>query len=185
MGERPDPGLRNRAMPALRITVIVASALFVGGCRCGCLMKRQSETNCPTDIRQTVPWCAGEDAVFHCPCRPARAFYGHKPTCWGAWPTCGAEWRDAHCVSPVCDYPSELIHQAPALALPTGPGRSSEELIQGEPPVELQRKPPVDGALPAPALKSLPPVRQQPLTEPGSSAGAPRSGALPRNPFRG
>ena len=44
-----------------------------------------------------VPWCAGEDAVFHCPCGPNEAFYGYKPTCWGVWPTSGAEWRDIHC----------------------------------------------------------------------------------------
>lgn len=85
-------------MPALRYLVPCACILLVGGCRqYGYLVKRESELNCPTDIRQTVPWCVGEDAIFRCPCGPDGDFYGHKPTCWGVWPAPGAHWRDAFC----------------------------------------------------------------------------------------
>lgn len=88
-------------MPAFLIGTIVT----LSGCHSGLFAKRQSEANCPTDIRQTVPWCAGEDAIFRCPCRPAQAYYGHKPTCWRVWPTSGAEWRDANCcLEPGMEY---------------------------------------------------------------------------------
>ena len=89
------------AMPALRIAILV-SLLGIGGCRpWGCMIKRESELNCPTDIRQTVPWCAGEDAIFHCPCGPDGSYYGYKPTCWNNWPAGGAEWRDSQCGPPM------------------------------------------------------------------------------------
>jgi hypothetical protein len=78
------------------------------GCSFGPLVKRQSELNCPTDIRKTVPWCAGEDAVFRCPCGPQGAFYGHKPTCWRKWPMPATVWRDAGC--------GPIVHDAPTLA---------------------------------------------------------------------
>jgi hypothetical protein len=85
-------------MSALRYLSILIGILLIGGCRPhGLLVKRESELSCPTDIRQMVPWCAGEDAIFHCPCGPSREFYGHKPTCWGAWPASGSEWRNAYC----------------------------------------------------------------------------------------
>ena len=71
---------------------------LLSGCHhYGILVKRESELNCPTDIRKTVPWCAGEDAIFKCPCGPNEQFHGHKPTSWRLWQTSGAEWRDMHC----------------------------------------------------------------------------------------
>ena len=71
---------------------------ILSGCQhFGYVAKRESELNCPTDIRQTIPWCAGEDAIFHCPCGPSSDFHGYKPTCWGVWPAPGAQWRDAFC----------------------------------------------------------------------------------------
>ena len=72
--------------------------VLLSGChQYGILVKRESEMNCPTDIRKTVPWCAGEDAIFSCPCGPNEQFHGHKPTCWRLWQTSGEEWRDMHC----------------------------------------------------------------------------------------
>ena len=58
------------------------------------LRKRASELQCPTDIRKTTNWCAGEDAVFSCPCGPDSEYYGYQPTCWRGWPTGAAEWRE-------------------------------------------------------------------------------------------
>ena len=79
-------------------SLVIVTAIAVGGCKqFGILAKREHEKCCPTDIRQTVPWCAGEDALFHGPCKPDAHYYGYKPTCWGVWPTSGAEWRDTHC----------------------------------------------------------------------------------------
>lgn len=83
------------------LALAMCSALLANGCHHGLLQKRQSEMNCPTDIRKTIPWCAGEDAIFRCPCGPSSNFYGHKPTCWGYWPAPGAEWRDSYCGCPV------------------------------------------------------------------------------------
>lgn len=85
-------------MEVKHLSGIVACLLLMSGCQhYGMLVKRESELNCPTDIRRTVPWCAGEDAIFCCPCGPDDEFYGYKPTCWGSWPAAGAEWRDVHC----------------------------------------------------------------------------------------
>ncbi len=85
-------------MTALRYLSIIICVCLLSGCsQYGLFVKQESECNCPTDIRQTVPWCAGEDAIFHCPCGPDREFYGHKPTCWGVWPAPAAQWRDAYC----------------------------------------------------------------------------------------
>ncbi len=79
-------------------SLLILAALAIGGCKqTGFLAKREAEKCCPTDIRKTVPWCAGEDAIFHAPCEPSASFYGYKPTCWGIWPTSGAVWRDTHC----------------------------------------------------------------------------------------
>jgi hypothetical protein len=83
------------------VTVTVGMLLCCGCHHWGYYPKRQSELNCPTDIRQTIPWCAGEDAVFRCPCGPSPHFYGHKPTCWGNWPAPGPEWRDSYCGCPI------------------------------------------------------------------------------------
>ncbi len=70
----------------------------------GFLVKREQELECPTDIRQTVPWCAGEDAVFQCPCGPSSHYHGMRPPAWRPWPTSGAEWRDAYGAMPTAAY---------------------------------------------------------------------------------
>jgi hypothetical protein len=108
--------------------------LGLGGCSpCGCLVKRQSELNCPTDIRQTVPWCAGEDAIFHCPCGPDRNFYGYKPTCWGVWPASSAEWRDSRCGPLVTDGNGEAVEYQPA-ELPTMVPAPRDQIELSTPP---------------------------------------------------
>ena len=82
---------------------ILVGTVLSGCCHSlGLLVKRDSELNCPTDIRRTVPWCAGEDAIFRCPCGPADEFYGHKPTCWRTWPAPAAVWRDSYCSGQPC-----------------------------------------------------------------------------------
>lgn len=100
-------------MPAARYFPLLSALTLLVGCQNYCLFaKRESEQNCPTDVRQMVPWCAGEDAIFHCPCRPNCEFYGYKPTCWGVWPAPGAAWRDAYCgptqqACPTCELPPD------------------------------------------------------------------------------
>jgi hypothetical protein len=116
------------------------------GCHCfGPMVKRESELNCPTDIRKTVPWCAGEDAIFRCPCSPRPEFYGHKPTCWRVWPAPAAAWRDMYCGG---------LETAPS-ALPSidepGPRAPAEQ-----PPL-----PPIKEATPP---ESLPPAPAVPET---------------------
>ena len=84
--------LMRKSITVLLVAVVVP----LTGCHhYGFTAKRKSELECPTDIRQTVPWCAGEDAVFHCPCGPSGHYYGARPPGWRPWPTSGAEWRDA------------------------------------------------------------------------------------------
>lgn len=108
-------------MPVLRSGILVVCMLSLCGCRpCGWLIKRESETDCPTDIRQTVPWCVGEDAIFHCPCGPDENYYGYKPTCWGVWPASGAEWRDSRCGPPITGCTGSAESYPPAeLPMPT------------------------------------------------------------------
>lgn len=85
-------------MSVYRTCLPLLLTAVLSGCHTfGPLVKRDSETNCPTDIRRTVPWCAGEDAIFHCPCGPSTDYYGHKPTCWRTWPSPATVWRDAYC----------------------------------------------------------------------------------------
>jgi hypothetical protein len=100
------------AMQKHILALALCGSLLASGCHNGLMQKRQSEMNCPTDIRKTVPWCAGEDTIFRCPCGPSSQFYGHKPTCWGHWPTSGSEWRDSYCGYPV-GYPSEEVLSEP------------------------------------------------------------------------
>ncbi len=118
-------------------------ALFSGCRNHGILVKRESEMNCPTDIRQMVPWCVGEDAVFRCPAGPNEQFHGHKPTCWRLWQTSGAEWRDMYC--------------APL-------GKQGDEEIPSSLPVEQIAQPtelPVEALTPA----NVGPEMAQPETE--------------------
>lgn len=121
--------------------LVIGGIAALCGCRPGWALKRQSEMNCPTDIRQTVPWCAGEDAVFHCPCSPASDYYGHKPTCWGAWPTSGAAWRDAYCGACPPGGQYELLNPTPMFS----PGQPASE------PIDAQEVPRLE---PLPAVQS-------------------------------
>jgi hypothetical protein len=88
-------------LPLKSLLTILMAALTAGCSSHGIFVKRQSELNCPTDVRKTVPWCVGEDAIFQCPCGPAEAFYGHRPTCWRTWPAPAAVWRDSYCPTEV------------------------------------------------------------------------------------
>jgi hypothetical protein len=103
----------DRKMLDHRRATICLLAMVATGCQVGIFAKRESECSCPTDIRKTVPWCAGEDAVFICPCGPSGDFYGHKPTCWRTWPAPATVWRDAYCGSATVEgcnpiYPIEI-----------------------------------------------------------------------------
>jgi len=101
-------------MYLLRPVCLVMCLVLLGGCRpFGYQVKRNSEFCCPTDIRQTVPWRAGEDAIFHSPCGPDSDFHGYKPTRWGIWPASGAEWRDAYGGSPIMDYGCQITGEEP------------------------------------------------------------------------
>lgn len=111
-------------MPVLRIGILVLVLGTCGCSPCGCLVKRQSELSCPTDIRQTVPWCVGEDAIFHCPCGPNQSFYGYKPTCWGVWPAPAAEWRDERCGPHMDHYEGD--EYLPEELPPLSPGQPEE-----------------------------------------------------------
>jgi hypothetical protein len=124
---------------------------------CGChsfgpLVKRDSELNCPTDIRRTVPWCAGEDAIFRCPCGPSDDFYGHKPTSWRTWPAPAAVWRDSYCggqlvtegAAPVSAGQEEVLLQ-PSIAEPIGRGEGSFD--EDAPPPSLEELPPTSSVM--------------------------------------
>jgi hypothetical protein len=137
---------------------------------CGChsfgpLVKRESEENCPTDIRKTVPWCYGEDAIFQCPCGPSTDYYGHKPTCWRTWPAPATVWRDSYCAGGCqCPPGSTTSSGAPDLMIlpPTdetiAPGATQEG---GSPtPMTIEPLPPTSRVL-NPAKKSGRAIRTQ------------------------
>jgi hypothetical protein len=102
--------------------ILLGSMTLHSGCIQGVIMKREQEMRCPTDIRQKVPWCAGEDAIFYCPCGPDGEFYGMRPTCWGEWPASGADWRDAF-----CGAASETLSTSPDQAM-TEEAQTEEEI---------------------------------------------------------
>lgn len=148
-------------MPRLCMFCLLGGALLLSGCHWGCLTKRESELNCPTDIRKTVPWCAGEDAIFRCPCGPSQDFYGHKPTCWGQWPASGRDWRDAYCgYQMLCPMPGVMHPQvAPEEVLEEGVPNPIETT-----PPELPQPP--QSNLEAPKLEAEPqwPTSEQPVS---------------------
>lgn len=125
----------------MRITwkmLLIAVVIPLTGCHhYGFLVKREQELECPTDIRQTVPWCAGEDAVFQCPCGPSSHYHGMRPPAWRPWPTSGAEWRDAYGAMPTanCEPAVKSVMPGEELMVPT------EALPQQVAPPEL----PMDG----------------------------------------
>ena len=127
-----------------KATIITMMIAVTAACGCkstGFLAKREAEKCCPTDIRKTVPWCAGEDALFKCPCEPSTAFYGYKPTCWRTWPTNGSAWRDMHCgnqhheavITDLANQNPELIELPPLKSLPTPAKNSEAENSEEEP----------------------------------------------------
>jgi len=101
--------------------------LIFSGCQRGIFLKRESELNCPTDIRKTVPWSAGEDAIFCCPCAPDGDFYGHKPTCWGVWPAPAAQWREAHC-GPLAQDLAVVMPDERIMTLLPPPAKSNQSI---------------------------------------------------------
>lgn len=131
-------------MPKQCTVIAIVGIMLCCGChQYGYYPKRQSELNCPTDIRQTVPWCAGEDAVFRCPCGPSSHFHGHKPTCWGNWPSSGSEWRDSYCGCPV-------VYATEGESIPTPAAETLPEVFQPPSGEGAQR------------LKSLPTFESEP-----------------------
>ena len=161
----PMTNVLTSAMRQSTIYVATASVLIGIACAAGCksqgvLAKREAEKCCPTDIRKTVPWCAGEDALFKCPCEPNAAFYGYKPTCWRTWPASGATWRDLHC--------GKQHHDA----IITDISQQNRELIQLPAAVEPDLAVPGDTATPAP---DAPPSSQ----EDQESAASPKIGPKP------
>ncbi|MCA9236067.1 MAG: hypothetical protein KDA44_11385 [Planctomycetales bacterium] len=147
-------------MPLLRICLALVVATAALGCQPhGPFVKRESELNCPTDIRKTVPWCFGEDAIFTCPCGPDEAYNGMKPTCWRAWPGGGAQWRDTYCAGGQCPGGRCSSGQCSSGQCPGGcpcgvepeilyPGERVDSIF-GAPPLLLPE--PAQGASPAPA----------------------------------
>ena len=130
-------------MQRYSFVLLMGGALLLNGCHFGYYPKRQSELNCPTDIRQTVPWCAGEDAVFRCPCGPSPQFYGHKPTCWGTWPASGAQWRDSYCGCPL-EYATDEELTAPIPVTETLPESAHKSMKLG--PQRVNSLPPIEAA---------------------------------------
>ncbi len=108
-------------MTLLRLLFLTLMVAMVGGCQCGFMAKRASECHCPTDIRQTLPWTVGEDAVFRCPCGPSSNYYGYKPTCWSSWPTSGATWREERCGPLLSEGESGSAFVQDSLYLPLEP----------------------------------------------------------------
>lgn len=169
-GELPTPRQLEIAMSSYHVSLTLLLAGLTGCHSFGPLKKRESELNCPTDIRQTVPWCAGEDAIFRCPCGPTSDFYGHKPTCWRTWPAPAAVWRDAHCS---------------CLNTAVVEGGDSEAIML--PPVESSPEP-VQAIEATPSASDLPPStsaapRQRAGSRQNASAG--RSPQLRKTPVQG
>jgi hypothetical protein len=158
-------------MSVTRITCLLLVLSAVAGCRnYGYLLKRESELNCPTDIRKTVPWCAGEDAIFHCPCGPNAEFYGHKPTCWGVWPAPATVWRDSYCgcrCSDVSgDYGTIEPNATPQLMLLPEVGPEPSMMPPLGPSGEDEALPHPEHTMPAPTDSSQ--SQEMPLHQPKS-----------------
>ena len=174
---------------------IALVTIVLSGCRHGILAKRSAELCCPTDIRKTVNWKCGEDAVFCPPCRPDHAYFGHKPTCWRDWPTSGEDWRDVNCCICMTSQPDVQVNGSgtfdrlpPTSEAPVAPP-ASDALVEPpssessvEPPtseVPVQNQNPAaysNGPLPATSetpngasLHPLPSVPKTPPTDPSSA----------------
>jgi hypothetical protein len=165
----------------------ISLPLLLAAVTCGCtsfgpMVKRESELNCPTDIRRTVPWCAGEDAVFHCPCGPDGAFHGHRPTCWRSWPAPATVWRDTYCKGTLCsDDPSYVVEDPQVIMLPQ-PG---ETIHSVEPtPVPSMLPIPAEGSSAPGVIETQPPMLETPAIEvPAEPAAAIQRGTtVPARP---
>jgi hypothetical protein len=158
-------------MSAHRLYLPLLLAAATGCHSFGPLVKRDSELNCPTDVRKAVPWCAGEDAIFHCPCGPDGPYYGHRPTCWRTWPAPATVWRDEYCNGGQCPSgmcisggtvtvqdPQMIMLPTPAeTPMPAPPATPNEPII----PAEDSPLPPIEGdAIPAPTTAPDPEVEQ-------------------------
>lgn len=138
---------------------MMALAAVTTGCNSfGLCAKRESELNCPTDVRKTVPWCAGEDAVFVCPCGPEGNFYGHRPTCWRDWPTTAAAWRDMSCGPTVVSETTTAGEPNPFRGTQVVPTPAPERMPD---PIELPPLP-----TPEPQLEPQTQPLPQPLLQP-------------------
>ena len=198
-------------MRQIWILSLVMCLAAVSGC---CWCKRASEMNCPTDVRKAECWCFGEDALFHCPCGPNEEYYGHKPTCWRAWPTSAEEWRDMRCgplqqTAIPCGeepYPPAVgptlpsaepdePHRVPADSSKMAPQQQSETLPSSEGPVEPPLEPaateePAGELQQPPAFEQQPPAfeQQQPTFEqqrvPIPETRMKSLRQLPQNPFQ-
>ncbi len=181
------------------IAVLLSGVTLLSGCYSGLKMKREQELSCPTDIRQKVPWCAGEDAIFACPCGPDSEFYGMKPTCWSEWPASGADWRNAFCGSPAEIYPLSVGESVPGVPVPTpvaapdefynpfGANRETKPTSKSAtvpvPADKPQRVPGVEGTDSTPPVPEVTPGQQElpdkqgamrrlPAVQPGSHTSA-------------
>lgn len=151
-------------MSTTRSLLLTALAVVTAGCHSfGVCAKRESELNCPTDVRKTVPWCAGEDAVFACPCGPNESFYGHRATCWRDWPTSAAAWRDMSCGPTVIAETTTVGEPNPFRGQPAAPTPAPEAIPN---PIEL---PP----LPAPEPQIGPTPKAIQESAPAESLGPP------------
>jgi hypothetical protein len=121
-----------------RICLSLLLIAAVSGCHShGAMVKREAESSCPTDIRQMVPWCAGEDAIFHCPCGLSGEFHGHKPTCWRTWPAPATVWRDSYCGGVLTEMPvvadePEMMVLPPMEEVPAPVEEAPIETLEGE-----------------------------------------------------
>ncbi len=92
--------MRRISVPKISVTVVALSLAVCCGCHSGPWGKREQELSCPTDVRKSLHWCWGEDAIFDCPCGPDEAYHGYKPTCWHDWQAPATVWRDERCGGP-------------------------------------------------------------------------------------
>ena len=123
------------------ILILIICLTTASGCQISCFGKRNTEFKSPTDIRQSHPWCLGEDAIFEYPCGPSREDYGLKPTCWREWPAGGARCNE-NCYGP----PTE-----PTIPFDAGQQPLEEWVQPGTPDIQNSENPFRDDAEPLPA----------------------------------
>lgn len=167
-------------MRQLLLIIVIACPFTLGGCRLGCIGKRQNEMCCPTDIRKTHCWCFGEDAIFHGPCGPTEEYYGMRPTTWREWPTSGAEWRDLYHSSAVEPPPADRMLPVEALvpAAEHWPAAVPQSAAMPQPAALPQSPIP----LPAADVRSVYEIADTLPDSPFSPREASASASLPQRP---